>query len=176
MAIVNLPDASINGSKQKKADWHAQLKKEFDRLLPVLVKKNPELNNRQKIDVWRARLGRSVADQGQKGIALSRKLKGYLRIVEAQRVTGNPTDYDNMRCATGLLNNIIKTSHLYDVIRNLNYVIGKPFPFAKIFHWLNSDTSELDPTLSSEDNSNLPPPQPLNEKEVGEQGGRTGGK
>ncbi|KAI0562781.1 hypothetical protein FGB62_53g17 [Gracilaria domingensis] len=130
MAIVRLPDASIND---------------------VLIPEHPELNNRQRMDVWKARSGRSVAEQGQKGLALCRKLKGCLRIVHAQQTTGNATDDDKMRCAVGLLNNVIKTSHFYDVFRNPNYVIGKAFPYPNTFAWLDTDTSELDPLPPGED-------------------------
>lgn len=31
-AIINLPDASINGERQKREDWHTQLKCEYDRI------------------------------------------------------------------------------------------------------------------------------------------------
>lgn len=145
MATVNLPDAEINGSKQRKSVWHEQLRAEFTRLLPFLTAKHTELEDRQLIDLWNSRSGRSIAEQAQKGIALCRKLKGHLRVVEKHRITGNPSDADRMRCAVGLFNGVIKVSHLYDVIRNDKYVVGKPFPYPATFEWLNQSTNELDP-------------------------------
>lgn len=134
MAIVNLPDVSINGSKQKKSDWHAQLKAEFDRLLSVLMAENLELNNWQRMDVWKARSGRNVADQGRKRHAACRKLRGAPRIVEANSMTGNIIDEAKMQCVVGLYNGAIKLSHFYDVCRNPNYSTGKPFNYPKTFH------------------------------------------
>ncbi|KAI0562886.1 hypothetical protein FGB62_50g013 [Gracilaria domingensis] len=97
------------------------------------------------MDVWQNRSGRSVAEQGQKGIAVGSKLRGCLRLVEGHKFTGNPTDADKMRCAVVVYNNVIKVSHFYNVLRNPNYVIGKEFPFPKTFEWLKKETQKLDP-------------------------------
>lgn len=104
-----------------------------------------ELQDVNKEEVWTQRPGRSIAEQGQKGIAACRKLKGYCRVVDRSNLSGNPSAEVRMKCAIGLLNDTIKSSHFYDVMRNPNYIVGKQFPFPETFRWLDKDTNELDP-------------------------------
>lgn len=50
--------------------WYNQLREELNRFLSVITPKHPELNDRELIDVWNSRLGRSIAVQAQKGLDL----------------------------------------------------------------------------------------------------------
>lgn len=143
-AIVDLPDAAINGSKQRRTDWHAQLKGTFDRLRSTIARTHPMLNDEHARTLWSSRSGRSIAEQGSKAIAACRKLKKSFRVLAAMQTTGNPTEADLMRCATGLYNDAIKVSHVYDVIRNETYNVGKSFTYPLTFSWLNNKSSELD--------------------------------
>ncbi|KAI0562162.1 hypothetical protein FGB62_65g311 [Gracilaria domingensis] len=52
-ATLRLPDASINSSKQKGVHWHSQLKRDLGHLFGVMIPTYPELNDRQKMDVWK---------------------------------------------------------------------------------------------------------------------------
>eukprot|EP00177_Eucheuma_denticulatum_P005465 GFKZ01009929.1.p1 GENE.GFKZ01009929.1~~GFKZ01009929.1.p1 ORF type:complete len:188 (+),score=21.91 GFKZ01009929.1:395-958(+) len=71
----------------------------------------------------------------------------------------NPTYANKMRCTVGLYNGDIKASHFYDVFRNPNYIINKPFPHPKKFEWLRITTSELNPVPASppENDQSIPP-------------------
>lgn len=145
MSVVKLPDAAINGARQKKTIWHEQLKSEFDRLFTELRRDHAELCERLVKKVWRSRTGRSVADQASKALKLCRKLHSVVRVVERKKITGSPSEEDKMRCAVGLFNDVIKVSNCYDVICNKAYVIGKEFPYPITYKWLCEKTSELDP-------------------------------
>lgn len=68
-----------------------------------------------------------------------------MRILEESNHTGHPTAEQKMRCATGLRNDVIKPSRFYDVIRDPNYIVGKPFQFPITFSWLDEKANELDP-------------------------------
>lgn len=156
-AIVALPEAPIKGSRQKKTVWHGQIKKEFDRLRPTMSREYPELTETKAIETWAARSGRGIVEHGQKALALCRKFNGHLRIVDNQQMTGNPSQDVRMACAQGLYNKIIRVSHFYDVMRNPEYNIGKPFPFPKTFEWLAEKTTELNPTDAFDDVENSTP-------------------
>lgn len=144
METENLLNAEIYGPKQRRSVWYDQPREEINRLLSGLTPKRPKLNDRELIDLRNSRLGRSIAEQAQKVLALCRKLKGYLRVVERDSITGNPSDVNKMRCALGLLSDVIKVSHFFDAIRNDKYVVGKPFPYLRPFQWLNRSTKKLD--------------------------------
>lgn len=88
MATVNLPDACINGSKQKKTFWHGQLKKEFDNLYISMKRKYVELNDITLQRQWLSRPGRIIAYQGAKALKTCRKLFSYLQIVENANLIG----------------------------------------------------------------------------------------
>lgn len=145
MANVNLPDAGINGSKQRRSIWYGHLKLEFTRLRIVLEKDNTDLNDEKTVELWNSRPGRNIAEQAQKGLAACTKLKAILRIIEHHRLTGNPSGSQKMRCTVGMFNGLIKASHFYDVMRSDNYPIARLFPYPATFHWLNTSTTELDP-------------------------------
>lgn len=51
METVNLPEASFNGLKQKKSDWHKRLSERFVDLLPVLQKKFSEQADSNKLQI-----------------------------------------------------------------------------------------------------------------------------
>lgn len=117
MATIDQPDASINGSKPKKVDWHAQLKVYFDRLLISLTPDHPELKDRHNMEVWKTMFGLGVLEQGQKGLVAFFKLKRALCIVEYQQINGNPIDEGKMCGAAGLFNEAKNVSHFYDILQ-----------------------------------------------------------
>ncbi|PXF49720.1 hypothetical protein BWQ96_00372 [Gracilariopsis chorda] len=149
MTIVMLSEATINESSQNKCDLHAKFRAESDNYLPVMIAESPELNNWQCMEVWKSHSRRIVGNQESKNLAICRKLRGALQIVEAHNTTGNATDKIKMRCAVGICNGAIKVSYFYEVLRNPNYAIRKLFPYPKRFHWLSTSTSELDTTSLS---------------------------
>lgn len=51
-----------------------------------------------------------------------------------------------MACTIGIFNQTNTISHLYEVMRNPTYNVGKPFPNPKIFVWLYKFTKELNTT------------------------------
>lgn len=129
MSTVKLPDAEINGSKQKRTDWHAQLKLEFDRLLPFLANEHISLKDEKAQELWKSRSGRSISEQVQKGLSICRKLKGFLLVVDSHQLTENINDLEKLCCAVGLFDDTIKVSHFYEAHRNYNYSLGKPFSY-----------------------------------------------
>lgn len=56
--------------KQKKAVCHQQLQMHFSGLLPALQDRCTDLRDVNKVKVLEARSGRSIAEQGSKGLAL----------------------------------------------------------------------------------------------------------
>lgn len=46
MSMVKLPDANINGSKQYRNDWHAQLKLKYDKHFLVLANDHISLKDK----------------------------------------------------------------------------------------------------------------------------------
>ncbi|KAI0566332.1 hypothetical protein FGB62_9g15 [Gracilaria domingensis] len=63
------------------------------------------------MEVWRKRSGRSVAQQGPKELAVCRKLQGCLRVVEAHKFTGNPSDAEKMRYTISIAQAIRMVTH-----------------------------------------------------------------
>lgn len=129
VGTVKLPNPKINGSKQKRTDWHAQLKLELERHLPFLANEHISLKDEKAQELWKSRSGRSISNQAQKGLAICRKLKRFFRIVDSHQHTGNINDSGRLRCEVGLFNDTIKVSHFYDVLRNDNYPLRKPFVY-----------------------------------------------
>lgn len=145
-SIVRLPQASINGAKQKRAEWHSQLKAEFDVCGTRLRREHPTLDDTREVETWKARSGRTVAQNGQAGISACRKYHSHMEVVRAMKMTGNPTEDYFARCATGLYNGAIERSHCYDVTRNPGYRIGPEFPYSKTYRWLCDEApNELNP-------------------------------
>lgn len=52
-----------------------------------------------------------------------------------------------LRCANSVSNDKIEPLHVYDVIRNPNYKIGKQFPYIITYRWLKLSTKELDKVI-----------------------------
>lgn len=104
MSTVHFPDASQNDSKQRKADWHAQLKEESGRPLSELMAENVEPNNRSVLDVWKSRSGRRFAEQSAVGTLKFRLIKDFLSAVDSYRISGNLNNVKKMKCKIGLFN------------------------------------------------------------------------
>lgn len=93
------------------------------------------------------RSGRGVTVQGSKCIKECMKLAKAFRVCSKARATVNAIEQDMLRCATGIYNYCIKSSHVYDVISNPNYKIGKPFPYILTYRWLKHSSNELDKNI-----------------------------
>lgn len=119
-AIINLPDASVNGAKKKRVDWHAQLKSEYYMNGNRLRVKYTSLSALKEWDTWTPQSGKIIAKNGAAAISAFRKLHNKLTTFSATKFTGNTNDEDVMRCATGLYNKTIKLSHIYDVLSFLS--------------------------------------------------------
>lgn len=91
-SIINLTDAVINGSFQRKFDWHKQLKIRFDELRLELKPSFPQIGMDRDMKIWNPRSGRLIADQDQKGISTCKPLKGCLRVVKGHQFTENTSD------------------------------------------------------------------------------------
>lgn len=86
-----------------------------------------------KVIVWKSRPGGSIAEQESKGLAMCRKLKGFMRIVDGSNITGILFFEVCMQCAVALPNDVMKFSHFYNITRNPDYITDKPFPFLETF-------------------------------------------
>lgn len=87
----------------------------------------------------------SVMDQASKAMKLCRKLRSSIRIVKRRNITGNLSDADELRNTVGLFNEVIESSHCYDVLCNKNYVFDKDFPYHFAYKWLYEKTTKPDP-------------------------------
>lgn len=147
----------MNGFRQKELDWHKQLREKFVDLLPLLQKQFPELVEINKVEMWKLRLGRSIAEQRQKGLFARRKMMSFCRTFDSARVTGDPSSEALWHCAVGLCSGGLKPSSFYDVMRNPSYNVGKPFSFAATFNWLDKTTLELYPMPEPTTDANSSP-------------------
>ena len=70
--------------------------------------------------------------------------KGCLDRIKSMELTSNPDGSALERCAELVYSEGGSgTSHLYDVIRKLDYFIRKPFPFMQCFRYLDSKKTLL---------------------------------
>lgn len=81
---------------------------------------------------------------------MCRKLKGFLCIVDGANLTENSLFEVCTRCAVALPNEVVKPSCFHDIMRYLNCVTGKPFPFLVTLCWLDVRTMQLDPTFRTD--------------------------
>lgn len=89
------------------------------------------------------RPGRATAEQGKKGLSLCRKLNSFMRIVHGTQLTDNPSTGVRMKCAVGMMNDLLKPSHFYDIMCNLKYTMREQFICPETYRWLDENTSEL---------------------------------
>lgn len=54
---------------------------------------------------------------------------------------------ETMQCAMDNINDVVKLSKFYHVMRNPNNVLGKASHFPEIIKWLNSHMNELDTVI-----------------------------
>lgn len=127
--IVNLPQASISGAKQRRLKWHNQLKAQFDVCRSRVRRDYPIWSESSKLKIWKERSGRSVAVTGQAGISACYELHSHMDILVSLYLTGIPSENYLMRCPTGTYNRTISRSCCHDVTRNPNYPIGPDFPY-----------------------------------------------
>lgn len=93
---------------------------------------------------WDGRSSDSCLKQWSKMKKECSAFHAAVKRVEALDLTGSPSENDLYRCAVGLYNLGGKVmSHLYDIIRNPDYVIGKAFPFPDVYRFLDSRTTML---------------------------------
>lgn len=104
--------------------------------VPVLITNHTKLSDKRWLDLCNLRSRRSIAEQAQKVMATSRKLKAYLRVVEC-----HPTDAQKMICVVGTFNSVVKVLHFYDITCNERYPIGRPITCPVTLNWLNTSTT-----------------------------------
>lgn len=61
-----------------------------------------------KVEVWMQRQGQSIVEQGQRGLEVRGKLKGYFPIVKQKSLSGKTSTEGKMRCAIGIIKDVIK--------------------------------------------------------------------
>lgn len=94
---------------------------------------------------WDGRTSDACLKQWNKIKRECTKYHAAYRRVSGMELTGCPSDSDIRRCATAIYNEgSSMLSHLYDVIRNPDYRIGKSFSFPDSYSFLASKTSLLD--------------------------------
>lgn len=94
------------------------------------------------METWTKRSGKAIEKNNTAAIAACRKLHSKLTIVSVTKFTGNTSDDDLMRCATGLYYETFKQSKIYDVLRNKNYKIGTKFPYILRYNWILMEKKE----------------------------------
>lgn len=90
-----------------------------------------------------------------------------MRVFYGTQLAGNPSTELEMKCAAGMINDLVKPSHFYNNLRNPSYAIRKPFLYPKAYRWVDENTDELDPVSSAfnvDTDVNIPS-QKLSDKE-----------
>lgn len=127
-----------------------QLKTEFHCLPEVVPYKYSTTVTEKIFKLWKHRSLRTIAEKGKKVIAYCRKFHHGIQAFSSQNVTGNVVKDARMRCGQGFFNNSIRVWHMYDVIGNPNYPIGKTFNVYLTNRSLRNDTNEIThPPISS---------------------------
>lgn len=146
--VIETPNMTVGGVRQRKTDWHEDLKKRFGELYAadtnVDIDKEKgsekEMSAQKKVkEVWDNRSGRSVAHQATKCLNLCRELKKMFNQVSVDvfQWTAQPPFDDLFRCSIALFNGRISNrSEFVDVFNNTDFNFGKPFPYSKTFHWV----------------------------------------
>lgn len=130
--IINLPDAAINGAKKKRVDWNEKLKDEYIRCGFRLRGELPKFEFKKLLEKWRGRkdLENNSKESYDRNLSF-RKLHNKLTAVSATKCTGNLSDDDIMRYATGFYNKAIKMSNICDGVHKKNTELGSSFPILK---------------------------------------------
>jgi hypothetical protein len=94
---------------------------------------------------WEGRLAGACLKQYQKIKADCCGFYAASKRIEAMELTGSPGEEQLSRCALAIYNCGSKLiSHVYDIINNPNYIIGKEFPYQLCYDWLRRYTSLLE--------------------------------
>jgi hypothetical protein len=145
-AAAAVSQSSMLGAGMSMADYGRRIQKLFlrdERPVDACSQEGTgsALNQRR----WDGRTAISCRKQWIKVKSACVGLHASMNRVRAANLTGAPTNDEYMRCveAVHCMGSAVM-SHLYDVINNPGYLIGKQFPFTTSYEFLSTKTTLLD--------------------------------
>jgi hypothetical protein len=137
----------ILGAEMRQAELGRRLRAEFLRDPGRPPDSGTQTGTGGDLDIrrWEGRLAGACLKQYQKIKAECCGFYAASKRIEAMELTGSPGEEQLSRCALAIYNCGSKLiSHVYDIINNPNYIIGKEFPYQLCYDWLRRYTSLLE--------------------------------